>query len=359
MEIRAMFSKIKRIAILIVAFMGIFAMEIRAEKVTVVIKNNSGDQVEIDDLSGLTIPDGGQVTASALFDLNLIYHSDDLLTLALDETLVINDGAADISTDEIEAFLSEYNVVRNRRDASEGSFLSGFLLSYVSANVVQTTAGWGRDATGFGSIVSAGTLTADISVSGVGGLDTGTEAALTWYAVHVIGDADGVNATALLFSLSVSAPSLPVGYETFRRLGWVRNNNAGSFWPFYQAREGRSRAIYYNADYTTLQQLTDGTATTFTDVSLASVVPSGINEVFLNVAFSNGLLGVVTDQLFLRADGSTTNPNVFFMAQGILSVGKTSQFIVFFSPNQTVEYKVTNATNNAADIYVIGYVDNL
>jgi len=78
-----------------------------------------------------------------------------------------------------------------------------------------------------------GTLTADITVSGAGGLDTGSEAANTWYAVYVIGDSTGINTPNTLISVSFTSPTLPSGYDKFRRVGWVRNNGTSNFFKFY------------------------------------------------------------------------------------------------------------------------------
>src|SRR3990167_8919241 len=85
------------------------------------------------------------------------------------------------------------------------------------------------------------TYTADLAVAGVNGLDTGAEAGSTWYYVYIIvGEiAPEVNDTAnalqppmrrtgasvaSLLSASATAPTLPPGFNRFRRVGAVRNN---------------------------------------------------------------------------------------------------------------------------------------
>lgn len=71
-------------------------------------------------------------------------------------------------------------------------------------------------------------VTADITVSGANGLDTGAPANSTWYAVFVITNSTGSLIAALL-SLSGTAPTMPGGYTLFRRVGWVRRNGSGNF----------------------------------------------------------------------------------------------------------------------------------
>lgn len=79
-----------------------------------------------------------------------------------------------------------------------------------------------------GVAVASVNVTADITVSGANGLDTGAAANSTWYAVFVITNALGT-LIAALFSISATAPTLPGGYTTFRRVGWVRRNSSGNF----------------------------------------------------------------------------------------------------------------------------------
>lgn len=76
-----------------------------------------------------------------------------------------------------------------------------------------------------GIVLSAVNKSANISTSGAGGLDTGSVASSTWYAVHIISNADG-SSSAALFSLSATAPTLPGGYTLFRRVGYARTNGS-------------------------------------------------------------------------------------------------------------------------------------
>jgi hypothetical protein len=66
-----------------------------------------------------------------------------------------------------------------------------------------------------------------------GGLDSGSEAANTWYHVWLIRRPDtGVVDT--LFSTSATAPTMPANYTQKRRIGAVRNDAASMVLPFYQ-----------------------------------------------------------------------------------------------------------------------------
>lgn len=70
-----------------------------------------------------------------------------------------------------------------------------------------------------------------VAGSGVNKLDFGGRTANTWYHVFIIrklvgGDGD------LLFSASLAAPAIPVGFEVIRRIGSVKTDSAGNIIPF-------------------------------------------------------------------------------------------------------------------------------
>lgn len=170
-------------------------------------------------------------------------------------------------------------------DAPTPTLVQGAKVNYVSATQVSIgTSGETSklaDSTGVMVIEWSGVLTAAITSSGAGGLDTGSEASDTWYAIHSIGDGNGVNSPDVLLSLSATAPTMPSGYDKFRHLGWVRNDGASDFFKFYEAGAGACRRITYDHDTRSeLQALSEGAATTLTAVALAEWVPAGAHEAF-------------------------------------------------------------------------------
>lgn len=79
-------------------------------------------------------------------------------------------------------------------------------------------------------MVDKATVVTDLDVTldlgdpaGVGGLDTGTVAADTWYYVFAVADAARVLDDDCLASLA-STPALPTGYDTYRLVGFVRTD---------------------------------------------------------------------------------------------------------------------------------------
>lgn len=89
-----------------------------------------------------------------------------------------------------------------------------------------------QDASGNPMRVLNLSATADITVSGAGGLDTGAEATSTWYHLWVIAKADGTK--SVILSTSATAPTLPTGYTYKAYTGAWYNGSDGHFRRAYQ-----------------------------------------------------------------------------------------------------------------------------
>jgi len=75
-------------------------------------------------------------------------------------------------------------------------------------------------------------VTIDSSVEGVGGIDEGTIASNTWYAIYLIATDLGVVNGVL--STNFVSPTMPGGYTNFRRVGAVYAATGGNFRKFKQ-----------------------------------------------------------------------------------------------------------------------------
>ena len=104
-----------------------------------------------------------------------------------------------------------------------------------------------------GILLSSVDVTADITVSGANGLDTGAEAGSTWYHLWVIYNGSSTDA---LLSTSTTAPSLPGGYTHRGYAGAVYNDSSNDFQEVAQRRDlaiAESVAnVYLNASHTSL-----------------------------------------------------------------------------------------------------------
>lgn len=203
-----------------------------------------------------------------------------------------------------------------------------------------------------------GQITGDLTVSGAGGLDTGSETSSTWYAVWVISHPDNTPVPTVLLSLSATAPTMPSGYTLKRRVGWIKNDSSSNILQFEQEGDW----ISYHTDVANLSVLSGGTATTYTDVDLTGLVPSTSFNVALSVGFATGTGGSAsaTHELKLRPNGSTEATPIWGLKPGFKS--GTQLFIQEIMPcgtDQKLEYKVSDATKNTADLLVGAYQDRI
>ena len=230
----------------------------------------------------------------------------------------------------------------------------GFELSRLTVAQVQAAKGVASDSAGRGSVETSGALTADLTVSGVGGLDAGSEAADTHYAVLVIWGSD-VTAN-LLLSLSDTAPTLPTGYTRFRLLGWIRNDASSDIRQFRQAGD---LITFEPATRNTMRILNNGSETDILAapalVDLSTMVPPGTKKVILMVevvtetdneyaAIAHGDTAVAKNEQMqkLRVPKSATPYESSF------------QITVGINANREIRYAVKSGSTDC-DIHVAGY----
>jgi len=115
-------------------------------------------------------------------------------------------------------------------------------------------------------------LTVDITASGAGGLDTGSEAVSTLYYLWVI--YNGTTVTGLI-STSSSAPTLPSGYIYKRLVGEVYNDASGNFVGFARVND----EVWFEDPQTVYTSTTLSNA--MTQKNLPSSVPAGCSLLHL------------------------------------------------------------------------------
>ncbi len=335
--------------------------------ITLILKNTTASVVVLPK-TGVRLPASGQDDYSGQTTTILkIASSNGVRALVLAGTVVVNDGSADLSVLAGLSYLDVLwsTVVRQNIALLAPGYVSGARLTFVSAPSVTVGEAGQRsvvvDSTGNFPLVWIGTLTANITVAGAGGLQTGqSEAADTWYQVLIIGDSSGTNATAALL-LPDGVAFSQSGYDVFRRVGWVRNDGSSNFLEFFQSGKGNDRTIQYNENVPNLRVLNNGSATSFTNVDLTSFVPPiGRAEVFLLLTFDNsGGGGGAGNDLRVRPSDSTRTNAPWRLQPGVRTIVSMQIPVVMFTgPAQIIQYQVSQ-NNNVADIIVGGYRDEI
>ena len=231
-------------------------------------------------------------------------------------------------------------------------YVNGLNLTWTDANNISIAAGYCSNSTNVNDIVVESALTVTRTVSGAGGLDTGTIANDTLYYLYVVADSTGYESAVGLFSLSATAPTLPFGYDMFLRVGAFRHGTAAIL-AFDQRGLDGARTMWYRASLAT--DITAGSSATFAAVNLTGLVPAINTDVIFKCTYTPT---AANDELALRSGDSATDEGQAVAsgaAAGVVEV------VMLTCPSSSVvlsgvDYKVTGS---ATAINVQGYVDQL
>ena len=231
-------------------------------------------------------------------------------------------------------------------------YINGLKLSFNTVTLLDVAEGQCRDSSNVNDI-EVEALTINAATTGAGGLDQGSLANSTLYAVHAVDDSSRSNAGSAILSLSADEPLLPFGYDMNRRIGWVLTDGSAEILPFFQNGTASTRRITYD---TLIEVLNAGNDTSFTDVDCSAEVPSTALAAVLQCSFTPATAS--TNQLKLRRDGSSsTNGSV--QANGTVNaVVSEAQLWVPVDSAGVFEYLVSNGSD-AVTINVSSYDDEL
>lgn len=182
-------------------------------------------------------------------------------------------------------------------------------------------------------------MTIDLTVSGAGGLDTGSEAVSTWYHIWAIMKRDGTKSA--IFSAHATAPTLPSGFVYKAYLGACYNASNGNIVWFKQ----RDRRVVCPIQC----PLSAGTATSWTAVSLASIIPSTAKKV--NGTFEQD----IANQTLIASEVSDfTNQQILQVSMGASSIVAIVPFDMPIITAQTMYYYNLSGGSRSY-IYVSGW----
>lgn len=143
------------------------------------------------------------------------------------------------------------------------------------AVTVETTTGFAYRLTGID-------LTVNCAGTGANGLDSGSLANSTWYAVYVIYNPT-TQTVAGLVSSNGSNPTMPSDYTAKARLGWFRTNGSAQFHRIIQ-RGRRAQYIVSASVTTTLPLMDSGSKSAWTSITLSNFVPTTASAIHVSLA---------------------------------------------------------------------------
>lgn len=115
-------------------------------------------------------------------------------------------------------------------------------------------------------------LTIDCTINGANGLDQGSLAASTMYSIFMIADSRYYSTSSALVTLaSNKIPLIPVGYDSYRLIGYWSTDSSANFNIGSYQGIGNDMIFWYNGTYTKV--LNAGNATSTTPIDLTPYVP--------------------------------------------------------------------------------------
>ena len=253
-------------------------------------------------------------------------------------------------------------------------YINGLRLAFVTTTTMTVSQGLCRNSTNVNDITvglplnvaatqtgelpvdaGSGAVTIDITTNGAGGLDNGTIAASTFYAVHAVGDSFGNNPGTAIISLSLTDPLVPAGYDMFRRIGFIKTDGASHILAFRQEGVTADRWMWYDVAIAT--GVTSGSSATFATVDCSAGIPAmGVNsDAKFLVAFTPT---AAADKLELRPGLSSATNGYARESGSVAAVAKTTimECPIDTPMTDAIDYLVTGS---AVAISVAAYLDQL
>jgi hypothetical protein len=221
------------------------------------------------------------------------------------------------------------------------------------------------DSTGTFQMTLPAAVKINSASNGLNGLDTGTIAASTMYAVYLVSDPVTQQSTGAMISLaygtkSPATPLLPFGYSAYALIGFVTVSSGSAFVKGYWSDNDSARRVFtYDAFQATA--VTAGASTSYANVDLTKFVPL-INNLQVQV-YTNFNANAAADILSLQA-GNGTGDQAIIIAQvagstaHLASIDNILAQTIAIStvPSPTINYKVSAG---AVAVDVAGYTFDL
>lgn len=245
-------------------------------------------------------------------------------------------------------------------------YIQGLQLSVYSTTILAVAPGAARDSNnnidmvvGFanlqGNILPAiqfqnyqPPLLINSAINGANGLDAGTIAASTQYAVYLIGDSRGYNNVAAVLSLTSNAyPLLPAGYDSYRLIGFIETDGSSHF--VYATHKPQNLANLQSYYLAAASVLSGGNATSFTAIDMSTPIPTTTLQniiVTLQVTFTPAAIG---DVVQFRPTGSSATAGLVTIVGAAAGIAQTQYVQVIAgvgSSKPEIDYLVTSSSDS-------------
>ncbi len=202
-------------------------------------------------------------------------------------------------------------------------------------------------------------LLIDSTVNGANGLDSGTIAASTQYAVYLIGDSRLYKNTAAMISLTSNVgPIMPAGYDSYRLIGFIETDGSSHFvYATHKPQNIAGLLQYFNSP--AISVLSGGNATTFTaiDLTASSAIPTTTLPnviVELLVVFTPAAAGHVVQFRPTGSSATANLPTIVGVAAGVAQTQYIQVIAGVGSSKPEIDYLVS-AGGDAVNVSVAAW----
>lgn len=226
----------------------------------------------------------------------------------------------------------------------------GLQIAVVDDETATVQVGQARNSTNQNDISLNAVTTVSNIVNGLNGLDTGTVAASTLYSLYVIGDSGMNNPSGLVMSLSGVQPLMPVGYDMFRKIGYLRTDSSSDFLLGYFSGSSNDRMFMYDAP---ISVGTTNASATYADLDLTNKVPLVDNlPVIMAYAFAPN---ADNDSFEMHGANSTGDAVTVFGSVAAKKVGANAIVLAQIKASKPqISYKTAAAISSLV-LSVVGY----
>lgn len=197
------------------------------------------------------------------------------------------------------------------------------------------------------------------AVNGANGLDYGSLIATMDYAIYLIGDSRGYNPVAAILSLTSNAfPLLPLGYDSYRLLGFIQTDGSVHFVASStNPLNARNSRAYYLSPAVSV--LAGGNATSFTAIDLSTPIPTTTARnviALLQVVFTPLAIGD-TVQFRPTGEGTPQTAGLVTITGAAAGIAQTQYLQVIAgvaSSKPEIDYKVS-VSGDSVSVLVVGY----
>lgn len=202
-------------------------------------------------------------------------------------------------TNDLEVATKHYvdSLVGNTDFSLESAVITtrGFKMSWINDSTIQVSRGVAKDPTGLGAFLLATPRNLILT----------SLTPNTWYYIHIIGNTNDYTIFDIMPHSSITAPTLPSGYDVYKCIGAIKTDATGKILPFKTEGLGSYRKfVWYNKlDFTSSLPSVTGATNAWKTIPLGPSLPLELTK---KVIITCSMRMNATYTIYLREAGTSS-----------------------------------------------------